>query len=109
MKYYVFWNKIDGREEGMSDEPYDTREEAQAAIKEMQADDVENGEKGAWEYRIETDSEEEDESDDDWECGDHPDDRGVVVAGRGGNRVRRFASSYAREMWEIGMRESDFC
>lgn len=114
MEYYVFWSTKDGMEEGMSDEPFEKYEDALAEIEKMKAEDKENGEEGAWEYRVEEKEEDgdgdDDEDDGSWECGYHPDERSVVVAGRGGrgSEVRRFGSSYEREMWEIGMRESDF-
>lgn len=113
MEYYIFWARADEREEGMADEPFESREEAEAEIKKMQEEDLENGEDGLWVYRIEEREPEEDgegEDDGELEAGDYPDERSVVVAGaNGGLSVRRFASGYAREMWEIGMRESDFC
>lgn len=109
MEYYIFWAHADEREEGMADEPFESREEAEAEIKRMQEEDLENGEDGIWLYRIEErepDEDEDGDGDGELECGDYPDDRSVVCAG---GKVRRFASGYAREMWEIGMRESDFC
>lgn len=112
MEYYVFWMRDDGREEGMADEPFESREEAEAEIERMKTEDAENGEAGWWSYRVEErePGEDDEESEMEFEAGDYPDDRSVVCATRGGGlEVRRFASGYAREMWEIGMRESDFC
>lgn len=111
MKYTVIWARTDGHDHGEIDEPFDTREEADAEVEKMKAEDAENGEAGMWVYVVEEkedDEEEEagDEGDELLECGDHPDDRSVVCAD---GRVRRFASGYQQEMWEIGMRESDFC
>lgn len=117
MKYYVFWERTDGADEGMCDDALDSRAEAEEVIRLMKEDDVKDGEADMWVYRIE----ERDEDDEDGEgegegkgegkelgleCGDHPDERSVVCAD---GRVRRFGSAYQREMWEIGMRESDFC
>lgn len=115
MEYFVFWARLDGSEEGMDDEPYESREEAEKGIEKLKADDAENGEAGEWEYRVEErDSDQSEREDEEWgmefEAGDHPDERSVVCATAGGGlSVRRFATSYEREMWEIGMRESDFC
>lgn len=109
MKYTVIWARTDGHDHGEIDEPFDTREDADAEIERMKAEDTENGEAGMWVYVVEEKEEndgEGEEEDRDLECGDYPDDRSVVCAD---GRVRRFASGYAREMWEIGMRESDFC
>lgn len=113
MEYFVFWARLDGSEEGMDDEPFESREEAEEWIEKMKAEDAENGEGGEWEYRVE--EREKDEGGDEeygmeFEVGDYPDERSVVCAVRGGGLgVRKFATSYEREMWEIGMRERDFC
>lgn len=107
MKYTIIWVRNDGAEHGEIDEPFDTKEEAEAEVKAMQAEDAENGESGLWVYSVgEVDEEEAEDEDRELECGDYPDDRSVVCAD---GRVRKFANGYAREMWEIGMRESDFC
>ena len=109
MEYYIFWMDIHGENEGMCDEPFESREDAERGIEDMKFEDVANGEAGQWVYRVEEQEKEDEdggEGDRELECGDYPDDRSVVCAG---GRVRRFASGYAREMWEIGMRESDFC
>lgn len=83
-------------------------EEAEKWIGEYQKEDEAERAKGIavprYEYSVVAEDEEEEERE--LECGDYPDDKSVVVAG---GRVKRFASGYAREMWEIGMRESDFC
>ena len=109
MKYTVIWERTDGADHGEIDEPFDTRAEAEAEVERMKAEDKENGEADMWVYRIEEkedDDGEEENEEKGLECGDYPDDRSVVCAD---GRVRRFATGYAREMWEIGMRESDFC
>lgn len=118
MKYYVFWERTDGVDEGMCDDALDSRAEAEEVIRLMKEDDVKDGEADMWVYRIE-ERDEDDEGeegedgesgDGELECGDYPDERSVVCAGAGGKSyVRRFGSAYQREMWEIGMRESDFC
>ena len=106
IEYYIFWSAENG-EEGMSDEPFESREEALAEIEKMKAEDAENGEGGVWEYRVEEREPDDGENEkQEYECGDYPDSRSVVCAG---GRVRSFRTSYDREMWEIGMRESDFC
>lgn len=109
MEYYVFWMDIHGENEGMTDEPFESREDAERCIEDMKYEDMANGEVGQWVYRVEAreaKDKDEDEKERELECGDYPDSRSVVCAG---GRVRRFASGYEREMWEIGMRESDFC
>ncbi len=110
MKYTIVWERTDGAAKGELDEPLDTLEEAEAGVEEMKAEDVKDGEADMWVYRIEEREEEEEDREEgeerELECGDYPDDRSVVCAD---GRVRRFASGYAREMWEIGMRENDFC
>lgn len=111
MKYYVFWERTDGADEGMCDDALNSRAEAEEVIRQMKEDDIKEGEADMWVYRIEEREEDEEEEEGEseekeLECGDYPDDRSVVCAD---GRVRRFASGYAREMWEIGMRESDFC
>lgn len=108
MKYTVIWARTDGHDHGEIDEPFDTKGEAEAEVERMKAEDKANGEADMWVYRIEEkeENEGEGEAEGELECGDYPDDRSVVCAD---GRVRRFSSGYAREMWEIGMRESDFC
>lgn len=110
MKYTVIWARTDGHDHGEIDEPFDTREEADAEVERMKAEDAENGEAGMWVYVVEEKEDDEEEEDGEsegkeLECGDYPDERSVVCAD---GRVRRFASGYQREMWEIGMRERDF-
>lgn len=62
-------------------------------VQEEEDDDREEGEDGEREF----------------EAGDHPDCFSVIVAGPGGHlEMRRFGSERAREMWELGLRESDF-
>ena len=108
MKYTVIWARTDGADRGEVDEPFDTKEEAEAEVEKMKVEDKENGEADMWVYRVEEreeDEGEEEEGERELECGDYPDDRSVVCAD---GKVRRFASGYQREMWEIGMKESDF-
>lgn len=108
MEYYIFWAAGDGAEEGMCDEPFESREAAEAEIEKLKGEDWLNGEE--WQYRVEEREKEEDEDESEseereLECGDYVDGNGVVTA----NGIRRFGSAMAREMWAIGMSERDFC
>lgn len=109
-RYYVVC-AADGEAERL-DWTYSAKE-AEKWIGEYQKEDEAERAKGVavprYEYSVVEEDEEDGEEDGEereLECGDYPDSRSVVVAG---GRVKRFASGYAREMWEIGMREGDFC
>lgn len=112
-KYVVYG--VDGDEKEELDWTY-SKEEAERWVKEFGEERdkwiAEGKDPGNYwaEYVMEEVEEGEEGENGELECGDYPDGRSVVVAGRDGvERVRRFASGYEREMWEIGMRESDFC